>query len=201
VVVALLGDAPIERADAFSTVIADRPFVLTVPSRSCTVLRHRFTCAHELGHLVMHRQCPPGDGKREREADAFAAELLTPAHEMTALLPQRVDLPALSRLGMQYGVSVQSLLLRMGELRVVSDASVRRAHQRLAAARVDDEALEVSGFPGEVPSMLTLALELAEREGAGVRDIAGELRWSESRLRQLLGLQDARPQLALVPPP
>ncbi|MDT2006958.1 ImmA/IrrE family metallo-endopeptidase [Rhodococcus opacus] len=51
--------------------------VLT-PDRADDVYRHRSTAAHEFGHLVMRRDCVPGDPHQEREAGAFAAEFLTP---------------------------------------------------------------------------------------------------------------------------
>lgn len=41
--------------------------------------RYRFTLAHELGHLVMHRAPTP---TMEDEANAFAAELLMPASDI-----------------------------------------------------------------------------------------------------------------------
>jgi predicted transcriptional regulator len=51
--------------------------------------RRRFTIAHEIGHFVLHpERCRPERGgavneagrMQEREADAFAAELLMPEH-------------------------------------------------------------------------------------------------------------------------
>lgn len=101
---------------------------MSTPRRSRDVYRHRFTCAHELGHLLLHQGCPSGDITLERQADQFAAEFLTPAAEMQSLLPQRMDLAALDRLHRTWGVSVESLVRRMSELRIVSDATVRRAY-------------------------------------------------------------------------
>ena len=43
--------------------------------------RHRFTLAHELGHIMMHRKGGDED-IIEQEADAFASELLMPSDEM-----------------------------------------------------------------------------------------------------------------------
>ena len=50
--------------------------------------RRRFAIAHEIGHFVLHpKRCRPERGavdeagrREEREADAFAAELLMPEH-------------------------------------------------------------------------------------------------------------------------
>lgn len=124
-VVILARDAGhIDRVDAFSTVVGERPIVISTPRRSHDVYRHRFTCAHELGHILLHRDQTSGDLALERQADEFAAEFLTPTREMRTLLPQRMDLSRLDLLGRTWGVSVTSLILRMRELRVVSAATV-----------------------------------------------------------------------------
>lgn len=188
----------IDRVDAFSTVVSERPIVMSTPRRSRDVYRHRFTCAHELGHLLLHQGYPSGDITLERQADEFAAELLTPAAEMQSLLPQRMDLAALDRLGRTWGVSVESLVRRMSELRVVSDATVRRAYMRLSALRPLSVEEPVHAYAGEVPHMLRDAVHLSESVGSGVRQLAAELRWRPSRIRELLGLEDPRPALRLV---
>jgi len=67
------------RVDAFSTSHLPRPLVVLTPDRADDVCRHRFTAAHELGHLLLHRNTAPRDPQQEHEANLFAAELLTPA--------------------------------------------------------------------------------------------------------------------------
>ncbi|MEU9617577.1 ImmA/IrrE family metallo-endopeptidase [Streptomyces sp. NPDC048155] len=49
-----------------------RPLVVLTANRADDIYRHRFTAAHELGHLVLHGDAT-GDSRREKEADAFAA--------------------------------------------------------------------------------------------------------------------------------
>ncbi|MFE2933050.1 ImmA/IrrE family metallo-endopeptidase [Streptomyces sp. NPDC059278] len=70
--------APVSAAsvDAFSTRAA-RPLVVLTAARADDIYRHRFTAAHELGHLVLHADAT-GDSRQEKQADAFAAEFLTP---------------------------------------------------------------------------------------------------------------------------
>lgn len=199
IVVLLANDiGAINRVDAFSTMVADRPIVMSTPRRSSDVFRHRFTCAHELGHLVLHPGRPAGDVTLERQADEFAAEFLTPSAEMRSLLPRRMDLAVLDRLSRTWGVSVESLVRRMSELRVVSDATVRRTYARLNALRPLSTEHPIHSYAGEVPRLLRDALEVANSVGIGVRDLAGELRWRPSRIRDLLGLEDPRPPLKLT---
>lgn len=188
----------IDRVDAFSTVVSERPIVMSTPRRSRDIYRHRFTCAHELGHLLLHQGCPSGEVILERQADEFAADFLTPAAEMQSLLPQRMDLAALDRLGRGWGVSIESLVLRMSELRMVSDATARRAYMRLNAVRPLGLEEPVHAYAGEIPRMLREAVHLADSVGTGVRQLAAELHWRPARIRELLGLEDPRPTLQLA---
>lgn len=186
------------RVSAYSTDALGRPLVIITPERAQSIYRYRFTCAHELGHLLLHANPLPGDRQQEREADEFAAELLTPKAEIEPLLPRTMRIAALEKLSGEWGVSVESLIRRMGELRVVSDLSVRRAHQRLSATAEFRRDEPISTYKGEVPSLLREALELAERHGLTRRELAIELCWTASHLSGVLGEDDPRPVLSVV---
>ena len=64
-------------------------------------------------------------------ADYFAAAFLTPAASLDAVLPQRLDLAALDRLGRTWGVSPTSLVRRMVERGRTTESSARRGVPRL----------------------------------------------------------------------
>lgn len=117
----------IDAVDAFSVVIVDRPIIITTPRRSENVFPHRFSIAHEIGHLLLHGDAGEHSAAIEREADEFAAAFLTPASSMDAALPQRLDLAALDRLGRTWGVSPHSLVRRMVERGRTTESSARRA--------------------------------------------------------------------------
>ncbi len=78
--------------------------------------RMRFTLAHELGHLVMH----DGDtGDIEDEADAFAAEFLTPASEVRgSLTGLRLDRAV--QLKLHWKVSMGALIYRAKALNAIT---------------------------------------------------------------------------------
>lgn len=193
-------EAPV-RVDAFSTSALNRPIVVTTSERAKSVYRHRFTCAHELGHLILHRDVVPGDPKQEREADIFAAEFLTPRSEIEPLLPSTMNLARLGRIGLEWGVSTESLIYRMQEVKGVADLSVRRAYQKIR----EQNHLGIRQDPttadsvGEQPSLLIEAMSVAEANGFSIVDLANELRWPIKRVRELLGIEDNRPRLRLVP--
>lgn len=191
--------------DAFSTSHLPRPVVVLTPDRGSPdragdVYRHRFTAAHELGHLVLHPEPAPGDAVQEKEADAFAAEFLTPEQVITAQLPPRMDLPALERLSSAWGVSVGSLVYRCREVGAVSEAAYRRTYKRLNQLRALGlfSAEPVQSYPGEVPVLLGRAFDLAQTQGLTLQALAAELRYTLPRLRLLLGVEDSRPKLRLV---
>jgi Zn-dependent peptidase ImmA (M78 family) len=186
--------------DAFSTSHLARPIVVLTPDRADDVFRHRFTAAHELGHLVMHGDTAPGDPVQEREADAFAAEFLTPAEAIVPQLPARIELHELERLARAWGVAVESLVYRCHEVGKMSDATYRRAFQRLNQLRQVGlfPREPVEGYPGEIPSLIAKAYALAERHGLTLPTLAAELQMTLPRLRLLLGQPDTRPTLRLV---
>lgn len=186
------------RVSAYSTDALGRPLVIVTPERASSVYRYRFTCAHELGHLILHPNPIPGDRQQEREADEFAAEFLTPRAEIRPLLPRTMRIAALEKLSSEWGVSVQSLVWRMGELHVVSELSVRRAYQRLKSTSELRRHEPISVYKGEVPSLLRDALALAEGYGLTRRDLAIELCWTVGHLDDMLGDEDRRPVLRVV---
>jgi len=157
--------------DAFSVVIVDRPIITTTPRRTENVFKHRFSIAHEIGHLPLHADTGEHSAAIEKEADEFAAAFLTPAASMDAALPQRLDLAALDRLGRTWGVSPHSLVRRMVECGRTTESSARRAYQRLAMVN-DSSADPSSAYPGEVPTLLKKAAELAGDHGASMPVLA-----------------------------
>lgn len=186
--------------DAFSTSRLPRPIVVLTPERARDVFRHRFTAAHELGHLILHGDAPPGDLKLEKEADEFAAEFLTPAAEISQRLPTRLNLQVLDALSKEWGVSIESLIYRCRELGTISEAAYRRAFQRLNQLRKVDLFVHspVHQHPGEIPTMLQSAQRIAAENGISLMALADELAIKPSRVRMLLGQVDERPQLRLV---
>ena len=188
--------------DAFSTSQLPRPIVVLTPDRADDVYRHRFTAAHEVGHLLLHGDAVPGDVIQEKEADSFAAEFLTPGEVVRPELPSRMDLKALEQLGKKWGVSVDSLVYRCREVGAVSDPAYRRTYQRLNQLRRLGlfQPEPVDGYPGEVPVLIHRAFAIAESNGLRMTALARELAWPLPRLRLLLGdaEADTRPQLRLV---
>jgi len=186
--------------DAFSTSRLPRPLIVLTANRADDIYRHRFTTAHELGHLVLHGDVASGDPYQEREADAFAAEFLTPRQSIAPQLPMRVDFAKLVQLQVLWGVSVKSLLRRCRELGLISESSGTRAYQKLNlfADQPGFRAEPVSHYVGEQPIMLSRAFDLASRTRLTVPELSAELAWPVARVRELLGMENSRPNLRLI---
>lgn len=72
--------------DGRSVMVDGKPVIML--SSRCTAERQRFTCAHELGHVLLghvgkyrlvNREPSPGDNQVEQAANVFASRLLAPA--------------------------------------------------------------------------------------------------------------------------
>lgn len=79
--------------------------------------RMRFTLAHELGHLVMHRLPVP---EMEDQADTFASAFLMPGADIRKSLTGKVTLQALASLKPLWRVSMQALLMRAQTVGIIS---------------------------------------------------------------------------------
>lgn len=95
--------------------------------------RQRFTLAHEIGHAIMGDVVDSvyvdrGNGDRhlvETRADAFAANLLMPAPQLTALTGARPGAVELTEAMVTFGVSWTALLRRCDDLKVTVGDDLR----------------------------------------------------------------------------
>lgn len=152
--------------DAYSFESSTRPLVVLNPMKS-DYYRQRFDVAHELGHLVMHRDAEPGGRVIEDQAHRFASELLMPAAQIRDVLPTVMNARSWDALGMlkeQWGVSIQALLFRARRLGTISDVTYRNAMITLSQRgwRRSEPGLVTTM---EQPSMLARSVELLEDEG------------------------------------
>lgn len=95
----------------------DRPVIVMRSSQSWE--RTRWTMAHELGHLLLHRQHLPSDA--EREASRFASELLAPHKAVARDLVQPATLAGLVPLKQKWGISIGALLFHLRDNRIISE--------------------------------------------------------------------------------
>lgn len=194
-------DTTLEKVDAYSTSSLPRPIVMLTTGRSDDALRLRFSTAHELGHLVLHAEQASGDSRIEREADTFAGEFLAPTSILADLLPRRLDFSTLANLSDQWGISITALIYRSKSLGIISESTARRAYIKLGELQKERllSSPKVGALPGEIPSLLQSAAQLAfEEEGISNAELAERLAWHESQVDEFLANPDRRPKLRLV---
>lgn len=185
------------RIDAFSTSALPRPMIVLTPDKANDVMRHRFSAAHELGHLVLHHGRHGTDSQLERQADMFAAELLTPRDVIANELPNRINFNRYEEISQRWGVSVASLLYRSRELDLLSESTVRRGYITLNSL---PRRLEpIHNFPGERPELLKSAISLLEDAGISLAQIAADLQFTPNHVRRLADIDNLKPKLMLVP--
>jgi Zn-dependent peptidase ImmA (M78 family)/DNA-binding XRE family transcriptional regulator len=170
----VLADFGNDRMDGLGIVRSSLPPVFFL-NRNIPMDRLRFTLAHELGHVIMHR-IPTED--TEEEAHEFASELLMPASEIAAVL-KPVTLERLATLKLIWKVSIAALLKRAEQLGAINKAQYKYLWGKMGAA----------GYRVAEPPELELPIE----EPRVVTDILqahlNELGYSPEQLQQLLAIR------------
>ncbi len=145
--------------------------------------RLRFSVAHELGHLILHRGKNPGR-HLEVEADAFAAELLTPLSGIRHAMPPKVTLNSLAMLKTQWGVSIKALIRRARELNAIDQDKAISLYKQISARGWNKS--EPGYVPREKPRALRKLIEISYGPGASVQRVATDVGWSEELALQIL---------------
>lgn len=170
---------------------------LIVVNSSLRSSRARFTVAHELGHHEMHRydtdhlviadwDVSNDDEDQEKEANAFAANLLAPDEALAEHLGDRAgpDITAddVVELMGSLGLSYQALVYRLFNANLISASHRNNLH----AAGDVERRVEAAGFDEDqiFPAGPELPARLTDRSLSLYRDhvISGE------RLAELLGM-------------
>jgi Zn-dependent peptidase ImmA (M78 family)/DNA-binding XRE family transcriptional regulator len=114
--------------------------------------RLRFSLAHETAHLILHSHLPlPGEGI-EDEADRFASELLMPATDIRNFLT-RPTLTKLATLKPYWGVAIQALLMRAGQLGQITERQRRYLWMQVSGAGYRTQ--EPLPIPVEEPTLIS----------------------------------------------
>ena len=152
--------------DAFSqwSHADQRPFIVLGSDKDCAV-SSRFSAAHELGHLILHRnvdkrfvtQSSLIHRRIENQAHLFASAFLLPAETFTTSVP-RIDLDVLSLAKPQWGASIGTMIKRAATLKMIS-AERERALFILRSQRgwTKREPLD-DVLPVETPQLLKISL-------------------------------------------
>ncbi|MGC8519592.1 MAG: XRE family transcriptional regulator [Steroidobacteraceae bacterium] len=162
--------------------------------------RLRFTLAHELGHMVMHRFPTP---KMEDEANAFASAFLLPSRDISPyFFGRRVDLALLAALKTEWRVSMQSVLMRAKSLGFLSQTQEQYLWRQISARGYRLREPPELDFPAEKATVIESLLQV-HRDALGYSDqeLARFLHLFEADIRQqyhLTSRKAERPKIAVV---
>ena len=156
--------------------------------------RLRFDIAHEIAHLVMHRDPSPineGAGlRREADADRFASAFLLPRKAFERGFPRtrRLDWQCIFALKRQWNVSAQAILRRAYDLALIDAAQYRTGCVYISKQGYRrSEPFEPAEI--ETPELLATALRtLHEHCRMSPADVAKQLGVQTVILAKLLGL-------------
>lgn len=150
----------------------------------------RYSIAHELGHLVLHRV--PGDGSiQEKQADQFAAAFLMPSEDIQAELGNGLDLARLSALKQRWRVSMRMLLRRAHSLGAISEWRYRAITMDMSA--LGFQLAEPGSLKIEGPRAVRSAIKHALDHGMDTEELARRTRLQPAEL-----LRDFGPALRVV---
>jgi Zn-dependent peptidase ImmA (M78 family)/transcriptional regulator with XRE-family HTH domain len=162
-------DFETDKIDALSQWVPGVPPLFLANTRIPTD-RLRWTLAHEIGHITMHRF--PTDSM-EKEADQFAAELLMPEKDIRPSLLE-VSLPKLASLKPYWRVSMNALLKRAGDLGTIAPRT--KSYLWMQMGQRGYRRTEPVPISPEEPSLLDRLLEMHCNElGYGPSELAKAL--------------------------
>jgi Zn-dependent peptidase ImmA (M78 family) len=159
------------------------PFVLLNTRDAYSGERTRFDAAHELGHIVMHRQSREIAADEETEADMFAAAFLMPRESVLRVAHRaEPNIETLQILKLHWGVSVAALARRLLDLGIFGEKPYKRLCIELARR---GRKTEPNPIPGEVSKLLPKLLAELRSEG-GLSMLSGLTCLYERELNEYL---------------
>ena len=181
--------------DAYSAVVDDLPIVILDGGSQSVWDRDNFNLAHELGHLIMHRDAEhrPGTRTVESQAHRFAGAFLAPKEAIRPEIPRDLDWKSYLALKARWGVSMAALIRRARDLDVIDDEKYARAMKQRSAYgwRTVEPGNELR--PQPTPTLLSKAADIAR---LSIDDIANRAGIPTAVAKRIIG-EGQRP--AVVP--
>lgn len=182
----------VKEEDAFSrwALQSSTPVAVLAASKP-SACRERFSLAHELGHLVMHRGITPSKENLkliELQANRFASAFLLPAHSYVRDFGYP-SLDVLKLLKSKWKVSIQMQVIRCWQLGVISDASKRNFFINISKRKWRTKEPLDDTIPFEQPKVLKESTKLLCKDGGlTFEDISHETSLSLDDLSRLTGV-------------
>jgi len=126
-----------DKIDAFSTWMSGRPFIFLCSDKNSSV-RSRFDLAHELTHMIIHKNVKKNDLQNasklreiERQANYFAGAFLLPRESFGAEVMSS-SLDHFITLKKRWKVSIAAMITRCEQLKILSDNQIIYLNKQLS---------------------------------------------------------------------
>ena len=199
-------DEPDRSLDAFALWRAELPYVL-LNSNTTAGDRARFDAAHELGHLVLHRNVEDVNTRDvESEAHRFASAFLMPAEQFRHESPR---LPVMSRyyaLKQRWGCSIQAMVRRGYDLELFSEWHYEQSAKQMSSAGWRSGTPEPVPISKETSLLHNMVFDMLQKKKISPREWAQELKIPLKDLLEIMpGAKDFLPsekaEMPLPPEP
>lgn len=187
-------DMEAARIDGASYQVPGMPPVIFL-NRNLPADRQRFSLAHELGHIVLHRFPSP---EMEQQADQFAAAFLMPNEDIGAEL-RGLTLTKAAQLKPYWRVSMAALIVRATTLGKIDSGSASYLWRQMSMRGYRTREPAHLDFANEQPSLAgALMTNLTEMMGYSNDDLEGALHLRYKEIATLYGLRASAPGLRRV---
>jgi len=168
--------------DAFSMWKGGTPFVMLNVQKSSE--HSRFDAAHELAHLVLHRDGSPVGKEAESEANQFASAFLMPEADLRAYARPNPGITALIQWKKRWRVSLAALNYRMHQLGMTTDHHYRSLCIQIS--RMGGRTREIEGLPREQSLLLDKMLRMLASDNVTRAQIARDLSVTTAELDEMM---------------
>jgi Zn-dependent peptidase ImmA (M78 family)/DNA-binding XRE family transcriptional regulator len=171
------------RVDGFSLWHNKRPLAFLNAEKG-SASRSRLDAAHELGHLILHTDCIPGDRTHEQQAFRLGMAFMFPRESFIQEFPRRLIWPHLLEIKKRWKMSLASMVRRARDLGIYSEATYKRANLYI---NIQGWKLQEPDEPElEMPTILPQSIQLLSQNGISTAKIAEQLNFSERDLLSLV---------------
>ena len=168
--------------DAFSMWKDETPFVMLNVQKSSE--HSRFDAAHELAHLVLHRQGAPTGKEAESEANRFASAFLMPDADVLAHTIPNPSVAALLQWKKRWKVSLAALNYRLHQLNMTTEYHYR--HLCIEISRMGGRTAEIDGVARETSLLIAKVLGILAADGVSRSQVAADLAITSDELDAMM---------------
>jgi Zn-dependent peptidase ImmA (M78 family)/transcriptional regulator with XRE-family HTH domain len=149
--------------------------------------RLRFSVAHELGHLVLHKSVSVTNKDVENQAYVFGAELVAPEKGISReLMKEKITLDRLGELKLRWGMSIQALLRRSFDLGITTERQYRYLLQQIGMRGWRTQEPVDYNIPIEKPRLLRQMAEHLYGEPLNYSSVASDAHLDLNRVRDIM---------------